>query len=269
MDPYLSPASESSSNGPSFLRQQHYCGQCKRQLQVTPELEQLVSFPCCSNCRKVFYCTVSHRKAHAAKHMKAGCFPAMIQSSGECGRYWVASRDIAIDEVIYTDKALVLAPNVPGVSPLYPTCLGCSRGTNTTYRCSKCGWPMCSKKCEKIPNHSRNECKIFRKNRIESNCRPQYYFYIQFLRALLLRENDPKGFAQLMELEAHTSARKVVKEEVFMLKSFYKFLTDECNLNYDYEIVDRIVGINRVNCYSADGIIHGKKRYTAESLLTI
>lgn len=166
-----------------------------------------------------------------------------------------------MDEVIYTEKALVVSPNVPCFSPYYPTCLGCAKGTNTSYRCSRCSWPMCGKKCEKIPNHSQNECKIFRKNRIDSNCRPQYYFYIQFLRALLLKERDPKGFAQLMELEAHTKERRQVKEEVFMLKSFYKFLTEDCNLNYEWDVVDHIVGVNRVNCYSADALINGKKRF--------
>lgn len=76
----------------------------------------------------------------------------------------------------------------------------------------------------------------------------------------MLKDRDPKGFAQLMELEAHEEHRKHIKEEVFMLKSFYKFLTDDCNLDYDWGIVDKVVGINRVNCYSADGVIYGKKR---------
>ncbi|CAL8109373.1 unnamed protein product [Orchesella dallaii] len=234
---------------------QHRCGHCKRAIQVSS-----TEFPC-SNCKKVFYCSEAHRKSHASKHEKSGCFPAIIHSNSECGRYWVASRHIAVDEVIYMEKASVLAPNIPTMSHLYPTCLGCCRGTNTTYRCSKCSWPVCNKRCEKLGSHSMNECKIFRKNEVQPNCRPQYYFFIQFLRALLLKEKDPKGFEELMQLESHIQARMKVKDEVLMFKSFYKFLTEECNMDYELDVVNHIVGVNRVNCYSGDALINGKKRF--------
>lgn len=76
-----------------------------------------------------------------------------------------------------------------------------------------------------------------------------------------MRDIEPNEFRKLLELEAHTEARKAQKEEVSILKSFYKFLTEECGLRkFDYDLVDRVVGINRVNCYSADGLIDGRKR---------
>lgn len=163
----------------------------------------------CPNCEKVWYCNDIHMEKHRSQH-KGDCFPAEIQSEPGCGRYWVASRDISKGELIFSEPALVIGPNseCTPTSPLYPTCLGCCRTTNPSYVCSKCHWPVCSKACEKIPQHADYECKVFRKNRIPSSTRAEYYLYIQFLRGLLLKEVDPPAFHKMIELEPHTEPRK-------------------------------------------------------------
>lgn len=67
----------------------------------------------------------------------------------------------------------------------------------------------------------------------------------------------------MMQLEAHVQPRKKHPEESQLSKSFYKFLTEECNItHHDFDYVDRVVGVNRINSYSADVLsTKSKKRY--------
>jgi hypothetical protein len=205
----------------------------------------------CTHCEKVAYCNKSHRAAHQIQH-KVDCYPAVVHSEDNCGRYWVATRDVLKGELLFSENALVFGPSTECGSPLYPTCLGCCRRTNLTYACRKCHWPVCNKKCEKVSHHAEFECKVFRKNKVHSSTRPQYYLYIQLLRALLLEKTKPTLFQKLMKLEPHSECRRNHNEEYQMTKSFYRFVTEDCNLKYDFDLVDHVVGVNRINSYSAD-----------------
>lgn len=104
---------------------------------------------------------------------------------------------------------------------------------------------------------------MFRKNKVHWSSRPQYYLFIQLLRAFLLRDVNPAAFRKMMELEPHVKPRQGHQEESQLSKSFFKFLTEECNItNYDFEHIDQIVGVNRINSYSADVLSNkSKKRY--------
>jgi len=218
------------------------CGHCKK-----PALTLQI----CTHCEKVAYCCKSHRNAHLSQH-KADCYPAIVQSEDNCGRYWVATRDVSKGELLFSEHALVFGPSTECGSPLFPTCLGCCRRTNTSYTCTKCHWPVCNKKCEKVHFHADFECKVFRKSKVHSSTRPQYYLYIQLLRALLLQKIKPPLFQKMMELESHVDGRKSHNEEYQLVKSFYKFVTEDCQLKYDFDFVNQVVGVNRINSYSAD-----------------
>ena len=76
----------------------------------------------------------------------------------------VASRDIKPGEVIFIESPLTFGPS----ENTKPVCLGCYRkikkSSCTKYLCPSCGFPMCSKGCENIPEHRDFECKLFNKS---------------------------------------------------------------------------------------------------------
>lgn len=75
----------------------------------------------------------------------------------ELGRHLVATRSIPEGTIILTERPLVVGP--AQVTP--PVCLGCYKllQANSKKDCSKCGWPICSKVCEKSDAHVA-ECEV-------------------------------------------------------------------------------------------------------------
>ncbi len=73
-------------------------------------------------------------------------------------RHMVASRDIKAGEVIFEEAPLTFGPSENS----RPVCLGCyTTLRKLNYFCSKCGFPMCEKRCQEIREHKDFECKVF------------------------------------------------------------------------------------------------------------
>lgn len=120
--------------------------------QSAREKCQVCSVPChtfCATCKKAYYCSVDHQKKHRKDH-KRDCFPARLETNPTYGgRCFVASRNIKASELIFKDKALLSGPSGAEVY-FHIICLGCYRSVKGSYKCSSCGWPVCSAKCEKV-----------------------------------------------------------------------------------------------------------------------
>jgi hypothetical protein len=105
----------------------------------------------CSGCSKAYYCCVEHQKKHRKVHKK-DCYPAILKENPEYGgRCLIASRSIRQGELIFKDKAILSGPS--GAEMFWhPICLACYRQVKAgnNYKCSTCGWPMCSKACEDV-----------------------------------------------------------------------------------------------------------------------
>lgn len=71
---------------------------------------------------------------------------------GRVERYLVASRDIEPGEIILKENPLIAGPISRKTKTLDKSkyCLGCYQHVNGLYKCSKCGWPVCNAKCEKV-----------------------------------------------------------------------------------------------------------------------
>lgn len=119
----------------------------------TQEKCNVCGVPCktfCATCKKAYYCSVDHQKRHRKEH-KRDCFPAKLESNATFGgRCFVASRRIQAGELIFKDKALLAGPSGAEVY-FHIICLGCYRSVKgSSYKCSSCGWSVCSIKCEKV-----------------------------------------------------------------------------------------------------------------------
>jgi hypothetical protein len=89
--------------------------------------------------------------------------PSSVRIDERPRRQLIATRDIAEGEVILRETPLIAAPSAKE----FPTkrspkdkdskgskfaclCLGCYKNVTSLYKCSKCGWPVCDKECEKV-----------------------------------------------------------------------------------------------------------------------
>ncbi|XP_021964685.2 SET domain-containing protein SmydA-8 [Folsomia candida] len=210
----------------------------------------------CAGCKKAYYCCVEHQKSHRKIHKK-DCFPAVLKYNADFGgRCFTASRNIKQGETIFKDKALLSGPS--GAEMFFHfICLGCYRQVKpeSTYKCSTCGWPMCSKQCEEMAHHSQFECRIFAANKIQPYFKmPVQYEMVNTLRSLLLMLIDPEKWGQLAELESHSEARAKNPDAVRAVKEHTFFIHSVCNLRgqFDAGVIDHIVGIWGINSFGAN-----------------
>jgi len=101
--------------------------------------------------------------------------PSLVKIDGGRGNrpQLIAMRDILEGEVILCETPLIAAPSSkefpvkkpPGAlqekrsgkdssNKFTCICLGCYKNVTTLYKCSKCGWPVCSAECEKVSKTS-------------------------------------------------------------------------------------------------------------------
>ena len=121
-----------------------------------------------------------------------------MKRNDKLGRYMIAARDLKAGDVLFKEYSVAFGPKMIST----PICLGCHKNiemntSKSTYKCSKCSWPMCSKLCENLPPHQ-GECKLMATKKIKcpiQNCggaRESAYGLILPLRVLMLKKNDPE-----------------------------------------------------------------------------
>jgi len=116
----------------------------------------------CQKCEIVYFCSEDHGRIHwpglETSNIDEPCFPFRVSYNETQGHYLVATRDIQPGELVMKDRPFAEGPG--SKSP--PVCLQCSKDA-PTYRCSKCGLPVCNEVCEEGPLHKNNECPLFAK----------------------------------------------------------------------------------------------------------
>merc|ERR1712223_476205 len=182
----------------------------------------------CSICKHVFYCTRECQRKHWNEH-KEDCkalkkLPYRIERNDQLGRFLVAQTDLAAGQLIFNELPMIVGPR----QLTKPLCLGCHKelkDSKSTVNCSRCGWPLCSRKCEDSPIHAA-ECRILRaggqKVKVEHFGQVNMmYSCITVLRALALREGSQKIWKEYTQFESHLEERmptpiysKVNKEKV-------------------------------------------------------
>ena len=113
----------------------------------------------CSDCQLAWSCS-DHAKFHSGD---GRCFPFKVSVREGRGRCLVATRDIQPGELILRDKPIVQAP----YTKTKPQCLQCARRVDGSYRCRKCGFPMCDLTCANGELH-RVECRVLEEENFEA-----------------------------------------------------------------------------------------------------
>ena len=114
-------------------------------------------------------------------HFSKFCFHGIfqIERNDTFGRFLVAQTDLQPGQLIFNELPMIVGPR----QLTKPICLGCHKEiSEVKYTCSRyksiyfyhltkknifilllyrCGWPLCSQKCEDSPYHDA-ECRIIR-----------------------------------------------------------------------------------------------------------
>ncbi|CAL8087894.1 unnamed protein product [Orchesella dallaii] len=125
-----------------------------------------------------------------------------------CGRFLKAKVDIKKGTLILKEKPLVAGPKVLSTA----LCVGCHADTLKTpakSKCTKCGWPMCTSRCEDSPFH-KLDCRLFREKKIDHPAEiiSTDYGAIGILRGLLLKLYQPQEWKVFSSLEHNNEIRK-------------------------------------------------------------
>ncbi|GLV35060.1 SET and MYND domain containing arthropod-specific member 1 [Carabus blaptoides fortunei] len=179
------------------------------------------------------------------------CKPFKIGENDILGRYLVATRPIKAGEIILKEQPLIWGPS----QITAPVCLGCGKilQQNFCIACRKCGWPMCSEKCQESKAHF-PECVYTQQKGsriVVSNFvfpHPNYQC-LTILRILFQKENDAKLWEKLMKLESHCKERKETEKYENDRVSVAQFIRKFFKLEEKFteEEILRICGILQVN----------------------
>ncbi|CAL8130747.1 unnamed protein product [Orchesella dallaii] len=144
----------------------------------------------------------------------------LIAENNQFGRHVISACDIQSKGLILDEVPVMVAPWPIDDMVTFeePLCLGCCRHMKgprdddddnqeegeekripiigNTYRCSKCGWPVCSECCEEISHHKENECQLFQEHQLPYPPPGDHMnivtssVMIQLIRCLLIKRRD-------------------------------------------------------------------------------
>lgn len=164
----------------------------------------------CPHCQIIYYCGPVCAEIHRHENV---CFPIIVRSKPELGRYMVAARDIKPLELLLWEQAAVVGPYSKNGSG----CLQCLKKVDGSYLCSGCQFPMCNVECEKGLFHQA-ECQFFQDKDRSSNRRfssshngstaSSSPLWITPLRMLLKKKNDQKMYNRINMLRDHTAPKE-------------------------------------------------------------
>ncbi|OXU30296.1 hypothetical protein TSAR_016713 [Trichomalopsis sarcophagae] len=183
-----------------------------------------------------------------------------IENSKLSGRGVIASRDIAVDELVYADAAVVQGPRC--YSKYLPLCVSCYKTGCVLFPCDRgCGLPVCSEVCQNDPHHVEAECAYLKG--LEPTCGSGWSLELLQavvpIRALMLPKELTRVFYSLQCHEAAQHGR-----EVDMLKSNVKGHIDAD----DEELMRRVCRAMDTNSFET-AVIRGGKSTSLRALFPV
>ena len=160
----------------------------------------------CADCQLVWSCP-DHARFHSGSG-SGGCFPFRVSVREGRGKCLVATRDIHPGELILRDKPIVESP----YTRTRPQCLQCARRVDGSYRCRKCGFPMCDRTCANGELH-RIECSVLEEENFEAEIDnfdewDDHYACVMPLRCLALQSSDPVAWRLFSGFQSHTDLQR-------------------------------------------------------------
>ncbi|CAG0924374.1 unnamed protein product [Notodromas monacha] len=158
---------------------------------------------------------------------------------------------IAPNGTILREAPLLIGPKQVSA----PLCLGCHLHTAELMPCSRCGWPVCSPACAASRNHLpectlSSRCRRTKLDPAKLSSSPYMLGCIIVLRALYLKETNAEAWKQLMSLQSHSAARRVMDKHDLDSVNVVAFIRDFLRLrDYDSDLMDEIIGIVDTNAF--------------------
>lgn len=188
--------------------------------------------------------------------------PYRVEQSELYGRYLVANRQLAAGELLISEDPLAIGPCVSSD----PVCLGCYKPVGLgpqQYRCSACGWPLCSASCTGIrqrSGHSTPECEFYATRRhlaadlLGPKTKPNevrdLYELVMIVRIVLLQQLEPAEYALIRRMESHTAERR---ENAVLWQHYEQKVVQRLRGDWQLEVsaeeLHEICGILDVNCF--------------------
>lgn len=203
----------------------------------------------CSNCGQAVYCGVDHQRADWASH-RVNCVPFRVAQNELLGRHLIATRDLKVGDLVLKEKPIICGPS----QITSPVCLGCLQGLvpGQFVVCPKCGWPLCSVNCSSKSDHflecemtQRKGSKVSIKDFVSPH--PMYQCLLT-MRCMMLRDKNPKKWAQLNELESHCAIRKDTVQWKIDRECIAKFILRYFKPeNWTEDDILRMTGITQIN----------------------
>ena len=183
--------------------------------------------------------------------------PFRVEDSPEAGRYLVATRTINKGEVVLSDYPAVCGPIYTRSKP---TCLNCLKvATPDSYRCRKCGFPVCDEECEAGVWH-RRECQVFQSAGYKAgtiSCQElcPVYSCITPLRLLLLKKFSDPAWDVVNTFMDHDEDRARKDSPAWKLHEVLvvNFIQKSLKLSeFSQKDIRRAIGILRTNSVKLD-----------------
>jgi len=162
----------------------------------------------------------------------------------------VATRDMEPGELILSDESLLIGPK----QITEPVCLACYRPVDGTFRCKRCGFPMCDRDCQDAESHQ-PECVAVSESGVpvrvtlltENN---PLYECIMPLRLLALRDDQPSLWRKLMTLESHEERRSRTENAAITQHTVVDIIKGRLGIDkYDQELIKKVLGIIDTNAF--------------------
>ena len=157
----------------------------------------------------LIFCSVNGSRCN-----KTTLFFEQIERNDQLGRHLVAKTDLAAGTLILNELPMICGPR----QLTKAVCLGCHKElTSAKIRCSRCSWPLCSRKCEDSLVHD-PECRILRSTGVKVQVETfgqinMMYACITVLRALALKQGPAGIWEDYTKFESHLEDR--MKTEIY------------------------------------------------------
>ena len=191
----------------------------------------------CNGCLKVYYCSKEHQKLDWKIHSKICRVLKLVKdTSGQ--RYYVATRDIKVGEVLYNEKESIVMGPLVSTRPSCVSCYRCYVEPTSFSPCKTCGWPLCPDCTTHGP-----ECEFttkFLKKKIRiTDLLMDIYDIVICARSLALKNDNPSAYNELEKLRARTDNGPVysqIWEETQVIRQSLLKIAPERNLCLENEM---------------------------------